>query len=174
MRFLEQAQIVPIMTGGVLDVRNQTRTGDYVCMKDFRNLTIVVHFADGQAGDDVKLTVEQATDAAGTGHKAVNVLQTGRIFTKLGAADVTAVGGWTQETQAVADEEYTHADAGEQSGLYVVELSDEDFDLAGGFDWVRCDITGIANTAAKLACGEYILWNPRYSHAPASMPSVIA
>lgn len=172
MRLLEQVQIVPVMTGGVLDVRNQTRTGDYVCMKDWRNLAIVVHFADGSAGDDVRVALYQATTAAGGSAAVLNALSTGRIFTKQGAADVTAVGQWTQETQATADELYTHADSGEQSGLYVLEV--EATDLTAGFDWVRADIIGIANTAAKLACAEYILWNPRYSHGATVMPSAIA
>jgi hypothetical protein len=172
MRLLEQCQIVPVMTGGVLDVRNQTRTGDYVCVKDWRNLAVVVHFADGTAGDDVRVAMYQAKDAAGTDAAVLNCLSTGRIYHKLGAADVTAVGQWTQATQATADELYTHADSGEQSGLYVLEI--EASDLTAGFDWVRADIIGIANSAAKLACAEYILWNGRFNHEATVMPSAIA
>ena len=174
MKLLEQVQIVPIMVGGVLDVRNQTRTGDYVSLKNWRNCTIVVHFADGTANDDVRCALYQATTVAGGSAKALDALVTGRIYTKLGTADVTAVGTWTKETQATADELYTHAASGEQSGCYVLELEATDLDVANGFDCIRCDIIGIANNAAKLACGEYILWNGRLLNDPEVMLTAIA
>ena len=174
MKLLEQVQIAPIMTGNVLDVRNQTRTGDYVNFANFQRCLILVSFADGQADDDVRLTVEQATTAAGAGAKALDALQTGRIYEKLGATDLTAVGQWTKVTQGTADEVYVNTDSGEQAGMYALEIEASDLDLANGFNWIRCDITGDANNAAKLADGVYIMYEPAHKAAPESMLSVIA
>jgi len=170
-KLLEQVQVV--QAGAPKDVNASALTGDYVSLKNYNKLTILVNFGDGTAADsDLTATVYQAQDVAGTGAKALNALQTGRIYSKMADADLTATATWTKETQATADEEYTDATSGEKVGQWVFEIYAQDLDVSNNFDCVRCDIA--ATSAAKVVGVTYILHGAKYPAAPELMLGAIA
>lgn len=152
------------------DLDDGAITGDYVSLENYERLLVVVGAADGTAGDDLTVNLYQATSAAGGSAKVLNCLETGRIYTKM-AADFTAmqlVTGWTKETQATADEEYTDTDSGEQSCLWCFEVRAADLDVANSFTHVRADLDGDGG-AAKIGFMLYILLDPKYPAAPELM-----
>ena len=174
MKILEQIQIHPIWPAYVVDDGDDdtVATGDYVSMKDFENLLCLIAFNDGTAtSGDIDIEVYQASDNAGTGAKVLNALETGRIYSKVHATTLAAVGQWTAATQATADEIYDDETSGEKLGMIAVEIMASDLDADGGFDHVRLDLDTI--TSAKLVCGLYILGGAKVQTKPDLMPSAL-
>ena len=174
MKLLEQIQIHPIWPGYVVDDADDdtVATGDYVSLKDYENLLVLIAFNDGTAASgDIDIEVYQATDNSGTDAKVLNALQTGRIYSKTNATTLAAVGQWTKETQATADEIYDDETSGEKLGMIACEINAADLDADNGFDHVRCDLDTVSS--AKLVCGLYILGNPKYPAAPDLMKSAL-
>lgn len=160
---VETTQIV----AAIIPVDSQTgaNNGDWVSMKNFDRLTIILLKAAGVAGDDPVITVKQATDVAGTGAKALNFT---RIDAKVGAQ--TGIGAFTTVTQA-AGNTYTDAVSAEAQGLFVIEFQGTDLDLANGFDCVQLSIPDTGAGGAQLISAFYILRNARF--AGAGLPSAI-
>jgi hypothetical protein len=176
LSLLEQFQIHPIWPAYVVDDADDdtVATGDYVSMKDYENLLILIAFADGTAtSGDIDIEVYQATDTSNSlsDAKALNVLETGRIWSKVHASDLSAVGQWTKATQATADEIYDDETSGEELGMIALEIKASDLDADGGFCAVRADLDTVSS--AKLVCGLYILGNPKVSTSPDLMPSAL-
>jgi hypothetical protein len=155
---------------GIVPLDLQTaRDGDWVNLKNYSGCEIVVFKGAGTAGDDPDITIEQATDAAGTDAKVLNAIT--RVHKKQGT--LTAVGTWTTVSQT-ADELYdADATSAEEQALYVFSFATEMLDVDGGFDWVRVRIADVG-TNAQLGCALYVLVGPRYPSAPASLPNAIA
>jgi len=174
MKMLEQIQIHPIWPGYVVDDGDDdtVATGDYVCLKDYDNCLVLIAFGDGTAtSGDIDIEVYQATDNAGTGAKALNALETGRIYSKVHATTLAAVGQWTEETQATADEVYDDEASGEKLGMIACEIMASDLDADNGFDHIRVDLDTISS--AKLVCGLYILGGAKHQLSPALMLSAL-
>ena len=174
LSILEQLQITPIWPAVVVvDADDDTvATGDYVTLKDFESVVVLVAFGDGTAtSGDIDIELYQATDTSGTSAKVLNALETGRIWSKVNATTVAAVAQWTKETQATADEIYDDETSGEKLGMIACEIRAADLDVAGGFNSIRADLDTI--TSAKLVCGLYILGNPKVQTAADLMPSVL-
>jgi len=170
-KLLERLQLV--MGCEPQDLDTAGITGDYVSMKNYGRLLIVVQAGDGTAGSDLTVDLYQATSVAGAGAKVLNCLETGRIYTKQAATFtlMQAVTAWTKETQATADEEWTDATSGEQVNLWAFEVRAADLDVSNGFDCVRADIADPG--AAKIGALLYILGDPKYPAAPELMASGI-
>lgn len=170
-RLLDECQIV--MAGEPADINGAGVTGDYVSMANYRRCLILVLAGDGTAGSDLDVLLYQATDTVGTGAKVLNALQTKRIYTKQAAtfAALQLVTQWTQQTQAVADEQWAPADSGEQVLIWGFEIEDTDFDMANNFDCLRADLSDPG--AAKVAAHCYILYEPRYAAKPDSQLSAL-
>ena len=169
MRFLEQAQIA----AGFLPVDLSTgtaslREGDWVSLENFNHIAIVLYKDGGTAGDDVTLTVEQATDASGTGAKALNFTTVARKQ----AADLFTVGQWAKATQP-AGNTYTDADSAEQELLWVVEFDADELDVANGYRFVRATVNDVGANA-QLGCLFYILTEARFEDAIDKMPGVLS
>lgn len=174
MKLLEQIQIHPIWPAHVVDDGDDdtVATGDYVSLKDYENLLVLILFGDGTAtSGDIDIEVYQATDHEGTGVKALDALETGRIYSKVHATSLAAVGQWTKETQATADEIYDDDTSGEKLGMIACEIMASDLDADGGFDHVRVDLDTIES--AKLVCGAYILGGAKIQTQPDLMPSAL-
>jgi hypothetical protein len=142
-----------------LDTTGAAVTGDYVSMKDYRHLTIIIQ-QGAWAGGTPAVTLKQATAVAGTGEKALSfskrwtkVALTGTTFTE------TAVTSDTFNLPATANT------------MNVLEIDAEDLDVANGFDCVRL---GIATPGANadLISATYILSEPRYAQALLPDPKV--
>lgn len=144
------------------------RVGDWVDLRQYRGLNIVLLKGIGTAGQDPVLTLEQATSAAGAGAKALPV---STYFKKEGATAVDAIAAFTQRTATTpgtigGGDELTSA---ENEALWVVPVKDTDLDGANGFTHVRGSVAATAN--AQLATLLYETYGARRVSLPA--PSVI-
>jgi len=165
---LERLQIA----AGFLPVDLQTattglRTGDWVSMRHYGQILILLFKDQGTAGDDVTLTIQQATSASGGSAKGLDFTT---LHSKL-ATDLFTVGQWTKNTQS-AGSTFTSDDSGENELMWAVEFDASELDVAGGFTFVRGSVNDVG-TNAQLGCMIYILGNPRYAEAPTSNPSVL-
>jgi len=153
MLLVEEAQIV----AGIIpvDLGTAANNGDYVSLKNFHNLTVIVFKGAGTAGDDPVITLQQAQDVSGTGVKELNFT---RVDAKVGVQ--TATGAFTTVTQA-AGNTYTDLVSAEAQGLFAIEVTHDMLDIANNFDCVRVTIPD-TGTNAQVGCALYILRNPRY------------
>jgi len=168
MRFLESNQLA----AGFLPVDLQTataglRTGDWVSLKQYNHVVIVLYKDQGTAGDDVTLTVQQATSSAGGSAKSLNFTT---LHSKL-ATDLLTVEQWTKSTQAAAST-YTTDDSGDNELLWVVEFDADELDVNGGFLFVRASVNDVGSNA-QLGCLFYILTEPRFANAATAIPGVL-
>lgn len=165
LSLLEQTQIVwgfgPIGIGSA-------RTGDVVCLKNYRRCLVLFVKNVGANGDDPTLTIEQGTSVAFSTNKALTFT---KVYKKEDLTQLSDVGQWTKVTQSAAGT-YTHTDAGESAAMWAVDFKAEDLDIANGYDCIRASV-GDAGTATQLATLIYILYDPIFSMQPESMPSAI-
>jgi len=152
----EEAQIA----AGFLpvDLATAGASGDWISLKNFRHIAIVLFRAAGAVGEPAVITVQQAQDVAGTGAKALNFT---RVDTKSGA-DIFAVGQFTKVTQASANTYSAVGGAGNTQAIVLVEFNAEDLDVEGGFDCIRATIADVGSTA-QLAAMLYVLTQPRFT-----------
>lgn len=165
MRLAETIQMV----AGIIPVNLQTAAndGDWVSLKNYGHVAIVVLKGAGTAGEDPVLTVRQAQDVAGTGAKALTF---DTIYAKVGAQ--SGIGAFTKVSQAAANT-YTDATSAEAEGLFVIEFEAEDLDLANGFDCIQVQIPDVgAGATPQIGGALYLLSEPRYGGEP--LPSAIA
>jgi len=165
MRLIDEVQIC----SGFVPVDTQTagNPGDAVSLKNYNHLTVIFFKAAGAANDDPVLTFEQGTDVAfGT---AKNLATITEYWHKQGT--LTAVGTFTNVTQAASQTVTLNATSAESQGIYVFEIDAADLDVANGYDCVRVTVADTGAAGAQLGCMLYILSGPR--HAGATMPSAI-
>lgn len=155
----ELAQEVNICAGFVpVDLATAGASGDWVSLKNYRHVSIVLFRAAGAAGEPAVITVQQASDVTGSGAKALNFT---RIHHK-SAADILTVGQYTLVTQAAANTYSAVAAAGNTQAIVQIDFNAEDLDADGGFDCLRATIADVGTTA-QLAAMLYILTGPRYT-----------
>ena len=151
-----------------VDLQTAANSGDYMNVRDFDEVAIVFISGVGTAGDDPTLTVQQATDNAGTGVKALTFTT---IYRKQAATSLAAVTAWTKTTQTAAAT-YTHADAAEQSLIWVVEIDPNSLDVANGFDHIRATVADVGGNA-QPGYLFYIGRHGRYAESPANKLSAL-
>lgn len=138
------------------DLAAAAQSGDWVSLKNYDHLAIVLFKAAGAVGEIPTITVQQAQDVAGTGAKALNFTRIDRKDN----ADLFTVGQFTKVTQA-AGNTYAPA-AGNTQLLAVIEIEAQDLDKANGFDCVRATLNDVGATA-QLGALLYILSGSRYA-----------
>lgn len=146
------------------------RNGDYVSLKNCQSVDIIIFKGAGTAGDDPVLTVQQASDVAGTGVKSLSVIT--QYFMKQATTDLTGTGTWTKVTQAAAATISFNDTSAESVALYVVHIEADQLDADNGFDCIRANIAD-TGTNAQLGCILYHLNGPRYQTTPANLPNSI-
>lgn len=151
-----------------VDMSAGANDGDWIILDKFRHVAIIFFKAAGTAGDDPTLTLEQATDVAGAGAKALNFTD---IYRKQGAA-LTSIGQWTKTTQT-ASATFTDATSAEVQAIWVVEFDASDLDVANDFVAIRARVADVG-AAAQVGALLYVLSEARYGAKGASMPSAIA
>jgi hypothetical protein len=159
---VEQMQIVSAIIP--IDLSAGANNGDWVSMKNYHKLSVVLFKAAGTAGDDPVITLRQASDVAGTGAKALTFT---RVDSKVGVQ--TATGQFTTNTQTAANT-YTDTVSAEAQGVFVIDVDASMLDRANGFDCVQLQIPDVG-TNAQIGCALYLLWIPRY--ASTQLPSAI-
>jgi hypothetical protein len=164
--FCEKNQIAQ----GFLPVLMNTaaNAGDWVSMKEFGRMAIVVFKAVGTAGDDPTIAVKQATDVSGTSSKALAFTE---VRKKQAATNLLAVGQFTKSTSASPASNdtfnttlgtWTNSDLAEQAAIIVIDIKAEDLDVANGFDCIQVSIADVG-TNAQLGSALYFGHEPRYS-----------
>lgn len=111
--------------------------------------------------------MEQASDVAGTGAKALTFTD---VHTKQGT--LTSVGTWTKVTQSAAAT-YTDATSAEAQAIWVVEFDAMDLDVGNDFVAIRGRVADVG-TNAQIGCMFYLAGEPRYGSTADAMPSAIA
>jgi hypothetical protein len=155
MSFLtEETQIVAAIIP--VDLSTAANNGDWVSLKNYDELDIIIFKAAGTAGDDPVITLKQASDVAGTGAKALNFT---RVDAKVGVQ--TGIGQFTKNTQA-AGNTYTDLVSAESQGIFVIHVEAQDLDKANGFDCVQISIPDVGANA-QLGCALYVLSEARYA-----------
>jgi len=163
----------PVLAGAPIDLNSPGMTGDYFNMSKYRRCLVIIAFGDGTAttGDIVATLSQSKTVANGdSSDKVLNALVTGRIYAQVAAtyaAYAQLTGGWTEETQVVADEVWTDDDSGEQCGIICLEIRQEDLDVDSGFIYFKCSLTAAAS--AKVAAMIYLGLDPTNEAAPVNM-----
>ena len=146
------------------------RVGDFVSLKNATDCLVVVLKGIGTAGDDPVISLEQASDVAGTGVKALNEVRT--FYKKIGATAMTAISAWTRVDQTADDALTTDILSAEGDGLWAVNIEADQLDVDGGFDCIRVSIADVGNNP-QLGAALYILHGLRHSAAPERLPSAI-
>lgn len=155
---LEVMDIVPAIKP--IDLQTGANNGTWVNMAVSYRCLVVLFKAAGTAGDDPIFTINQATDNAGTGSKALTFT---RIRTKLGASTIPTT--WTIATQAAAGT-YTPTSAANPA-LIAVDIKETDLDINNGFNHIQLVIPD-TGTNAQLGCAFYI---PFGLDQPQSIPA---
>ena len=167
---LEQINIVEGFPAD--DLQTGANTGDWVSLENYKRIAVCFVSGVGTAGDDPTLTILQATDVAGTGSKALNVVTT-QAFKKQAATSLASTGAWSSASADASTNTLTNATAAEQSCLWVAEFSADQLDVDNGFCGVSATVADIGNNA-QPGYLFYILGEPRYPAGATSMLSAIA
>lgn len=147
--------IVPIDTTGA------GADGDFVSLKHYRNLVAIIQ-QGAWAGGTPAVTMEQATDASGTGAKALTIenYYQGTALTDDAYAK-TAISSNTFNLPATANT------------ITMIEVHQQDLDMNNGFCFVRVRVaTPGAN--ADLISALYLLGGCEMAQKPETLPTAIA
>jgi hypothetical protein len=131
-------------------------TGDYVSLKGYNRCMILVHIAQGNASGGA-ITVDKATDVAGTGISAgitmknIRKLEDYVMGTTASTALVAVAAAATLATSAT----------GSGESLYVIDVAAEDLNGASAFDCLKVNLA--LSNAGNLASAMYVLYEPRYA-----------
>ena len=138
------------LLGAPKDINSSAIAAEYFSFSKLGRAMIAIFMGDGTASSgDIVITLTQATVAAGTDAKVLNITATGRRYSKI-AADYATYAAlttqWTEETETVTAGVWTHTTSGEQCGVLTWDILPGDLDVDGGFCYV-----GVAVSAASSA-----------------------
>jgi hypothetical protein len=132
--------------------------GDYVSMKYFSKLSIIIAVDNGSTVTGGAVTLKQATAVAGTGETALGF---GTVWANID----TGAGDAMTET-AVTSDTFTTDTTNNKNLLYVIEVDESD--LAAGFTSVRVDVASMANAVGSVT---YVLHGAR--HDPLTTSAIV-
>lgn len=144
--FMGGMDLVPDILNGDA---NADLTGDWVNLKLYDRAYLVLMKPAGTAGDDLSIKLQQATDNAAAGAKALNF---SRLWHKIGT--LTSLGTWTQVDLATATDDLDLVSVNSvdlatdvSAAVIIVEVLAESLDANNGFDHVNVfyDGTDIGN-----------------------------
>lgn len=160
-QFVENVKIVqaiaPVNTTGA------GQDGAWVSMKHYRNLAVIIE-TGAWAGGTSAVTLEQATDASGTGAKALAFEKYHKVFDADETPDDSA------SEVAVTSNTYT---LGDNANVHVIEVRDADLDTDNDFAFVRVR-TATPGANADLVSALYVLYNGDFRGKPSTLPSVLS
>ncbi len=138
------------------DLSTGTKTGDWLSLKLYGHLAIVVHKSIATTGQDATVTIQQATSVGGGGAKPLTFTE---LWVKQAVA-LNTVGEFTRVTQAAANT-YTSATSGESQCLWVIEFDASQLDVNNNYDCVRASVNNNGQWPHWTSV-LYILPQPRY------------
>jgi len=136
---------------GLAPITPSTSTPDYVSMKNYSHLTVVILCDNATTVTGSAITMKQATAVAGTSEKAL-AFTTMRANEDTGATDTLVVTAVTSNT-------FTTDATDAKNLMYVIEIDDSQLDNANSFDCVR---VGTGDTTAQIVAVTYILSGASY------------
>lgn len=153
--FAEQVQVV----SGFLpvDMSSGANNGDWVSLKGYERCTVIFFKNAGSGGDDPTITLNQATAVAGSGSKALSVID--KVYVKQDTV-LTGVGQFTVNTQTAANT-YTDDTSAEDAAIWVIDIQAEELDVENGFDCIQATVADVG-TNAQIGAVLYLLWPARY------------
>lgn len=158
--FVEEMQIISGFPP--VDMQTATNTGDWINMALYGRLAFIVFKGVGTGGDDPVITLNQASDNAGTGSKGLNFTRIDKkVATLLTAA---AAGTFTTTTQAAAATYTATGDAAKQA-IYVIDVLAESLDVANGFNHVQLNVADVGGNA-QLGCCLVLAAPARFGTVP--------
>lgn len=160
MRMLHPAEDMKFISAVVpIDTTGAGQSGDWVSLKNYHSCAIWI-CQGAWAGGTSAVTLEQATDVAGTGAKALAfpLRWTGVALTDDNLAET-----------AVTSDTFNLPNTANTTNLLFVRASQLDVD--GGFDCIRV-VCATPGANADLIAVSYVLLNPRFSQA--DPPTAIA
>ena len=161
--FMSDTQIA--MAFDIRASRNTAFHGDWVNMEGYESLTFILVGSVGTATTtNQNIHMRQARTNAGTDGKDIP----GRIFYEKQGSDVTNVGQYTPHGPTTGFQA-----TGAAENIVAVEVTGNELDVAGGFNYVACRVDGGAGTDKNLV-GLYILRGARYQVKPEELPAVLA
>ena len=138
--------------------------GDWVNLRNYSSLICVVMGEDGAAGDDVEISVMQATNNSGGSEKSFSPR---RYYLKQSSG--VAVSGSYVEHAPDSDGNITIE--GDDFNRLLFEIRADELDVAGGFEYIQVNHDGGGSTG-KFISITYILCGPRYAVPPDQYPDV--
>lgn len=166
---LERFQIVEGFPA--VDLSSGANNGDWVNLKHAIRVAVVFTSGVGTSGDNPTLTIKQASDATGTGAKALNV-PTASCFKKQAATNLAAVAAWTSASGDASTNTLTNSTAGLQSALWVVEFKPDELDVDNGFYFIQGSVADVGTNAQPGYL--FYLLELKEERTPTSAVSVIA
>ena len=152
----EQCKIVT----GLDSIVPSSSTPDYVCLKNYERMCIIVLVKNATTVTGSAITIKQATAVAGTGEKAV-------VFDKAWRNIDTAAADTLAEF-AVTSNTFTTDSTNSKNLMYVMDVDPGmHLDIDGGFDCVR---VGTGDATAATVTALYILYA---KYAKATPPAAI-
>ena len=142
----EIAEVIDIIPAIVpSDFHGQTNNGLWVSMASPWRVGILVFKGTGTAAQDPVLTLNQATDNAGTNSKALNFT---RIRTKYGstALSQTTMNQWSLVTQAAANT-FTMTSQAANCAMVFIEVREADVDIQNGFKFIQLSVASVGANA---------------------------
>ncbi len=156
-RLIEMVNICQCITP--VDFDTGANAGDWVSLKHYTGVLIVVHTSIGNSGQDPDLTIEQATAVDGSGNKALNIVE---AFDKVGSATIPA-GVWTRTSSS--DNTFENLVSAEKEHIVAIDIQIDQLDISGGYDCVQCSVADVGGNA-QLGSALYILYGPRIEGKP--------
>lgn len=143
----EQVKVVE----GLLSVVPSTSTPDYVSLKNYERIMILIQVKNATTVTGSAITLLQAQAVAGTGEKALAFTKALRNI-DTAAADVLA-------EFAVSSNTFTTDSTNSKNLMYVIEVKAEDLDVNNGFDCIRA---GTGNATAATVSVTYFLFGAKF------------
>ncbi len=151
---------------------NSATVGDWINAGKGQRFAFIFTKAVGTAGDDPTITVQQATDAAGTGAKALTFTTVYRkeTTTSGGLKSESGTGQWTKTTQAAANT-YTNLTSAESELIWVIDFAGAQLDADNGFKFVNATVADVGGNAqlGSLLC---VVYDMRDASSPATMTDI--
>ena len=160
-------ELVNVMAGfGPVDMAAGANDGDWVGLANYERIAVLLFKAAGTAGQDVTITLQQATDNAGTGAKDLACIDT--VYRKQGT--LTSIGQWTVDEQTAAAS-WTNDTNAEQAMIALFDVRRRDLDIDNDFDYIRARVADVG-AGAQLGAMLYFGLQPLYGEG-ATLPSAL-
>lgn len=137
---------------GLLGVTPSSSTPDYVSLKNFERVAVIILVKNATTVTGSAITLKQATAVAGTNEKPL-------AFSKAYRNVDTAAGDALSEF-AISSDTFTTQAVNSKNAMYVIEVKAEDLDVNAGFDCIRAGTgDGTATTITVL----YALFGAKFA-----------